>query len=237
MQRIRCELTGAAATPGPLVESKPTQEALIEKHGDEIDFVIEVVWQIGGSISNVTKELQQNSFTAAILTGRKRYHNGRWASGGPNPVQPTPEERRSLAQNFKAAAKKLGEIGWNVRCGGVDGDRRMLQAGIYLLIFSGGADQLDRGPGRCRTSRDRTGSRHVLRGKNAGGIVGCAWRRRSPKDELMSGKTGPLIGLEHVVGPSILGGELQIGGHHSARVIDISGLRLRKTLARALNTT
>ena len=130
----------AAATPGPLVESKPTQEALIEKRGDEIDFVIGVVWQIGGSISNVTKKLQQNSFSAAILTGRKRYHNGRWASGGPDPIQPTPEERRSLAQTFKAAAKKLGEIGWNVRCGRVDG-AMLLRLKSYGLWQKGNGSQ------------------------------------------------------------------------------------------------
>lgn len=120
VQRSSCALTESSPAQEPVAVGKPAHQAIDDELGEEIEFVARFLRKIGGSIPTVIKTLQGGSFAADILKGRIRYENDRWGCGGLNRGQPTPEERTSLARKFYAAAKKLNEVGGEVRWGKVD---------------------------------------------------------------------------------------------------------------------
>ena len=137
MQRSSCALTESSPAQEPVAEGKPAHQAIDGERGDEIEFVKSVLREVGGSVPTVVKKLQYDSFAVDILTGRIRYESGRWAFGGRNPAQPMPEECKSLAHKFKAAANKLDEIAAKVRCGMVD-DAMRHRLEEYRVLAKGG---------------------------------------------------------------------------------------------------
>ena len=83
--------------------------------------------------------------------------------------------------------------------------------GITLLIFALGRDELDRCSLGCDAARGFSCSAdarvaHVFSSEDAGLVIGSGGRGSSAENELVSGETGSLVGLEHIVSPAILSG-------------------------------
>src|SRR5215467_5956511 len=62
-------------------------------------------------------------------------------------------------------------------------------------------------------------SKHVFCREHANSIVDGIGRRSSAKNELMGGKAGSLIGLEHVVGEAILRREFEVRIQKASRIV------------------
>src|SRR5579863_207953 len=100
-----------------------------------------------------------------------------------------------------------------------------------LILLAAGVDQRRGRTGRCGASRLH--STRILRGEDADRIVEWGRRRGSAEEELVGREAGALIRLEHVVGPPVLCGQLQIGIEDTVGVVDKPELRLRRAGANA----
>src|SRR6516165_8257102 len=113
----------------------------------------------------------------------------------------------------------------------------MFEAGIDRLVLSAGRNQPDKCPcqsdASCRSGR----STRVLCGEDAGSIVGGIGCRSPAKNELVSGKAGSLISLEHVVGPAVLRREFEVRIQNASRIVYELELRSGWTGAGAVNIT
>jgi hypothetical protein len=86
------------------------------------------------------------------------------------------------------------------------GKRWMLEAGVDWRVAGLAARGIDHRNGRRwqeRCNPRRRNPSWVLGRKQR---AGCRWRRRPRNDELMSRKTWPRVGLEHVIGKGVLSG-------------------------------
>src|SRR5258708_30750803 len=113
----------------------------------------------------------------------------------------------------------------------------MLEAWIDRLVLPAGRNQRDECPFRsdasCLVLVGR--STHVLCGEDANSIVDGIGRRSPAKNELMGGKAGSLIGLEHVVGEAILRREFEVRFQNASRIVYELELRSGWTGAGAEN--
>src|ERR1700752_3177821 len=111
----------------------------------------------------------------------------------------------------------------------------MFEAWIDRLVLPAGRNQPDECSGQsdasCRSGR----STRVLCGEDASCIVGGIGRRSPAKNELVSGKAGSLISLEHVVGPAVLHREFEVRIQNTSRIVYELELRSGWTGAGALN--
>src|SRR5215467_14056027 len=111
----------------------------------------------------------------------------------------------------------------------------MFEAWIGRLVLPAGRNQPDecafQSDASCRSGR----SARVLCGEDTNRIVDGIGRRSPAKNELMGGKAGSLIGLEHVVGPAILRREFEVRIQNASRIVHELELRSGWTGAGTVN--
>lgn len=73
----------------------------------------------------------------------------------------------------------------------------------------------------------RSCSRHILGCEDPSRIIGGAGGGRCSEQELMGGKTRPLVGLEHIVRPTVLRRHGEVRRHDIFGIVDVSELQLR----------
>src|SRR6516164_893719 len=95
----------------------------------------------------------------------------------------------------------------------------MFEAGIDLLVLAAGRNQPDECPCQSDTSCWSGRSLRVLCGEDASSIVGGTGRRSPTKNELVGGKAGSLISLEHVVGPAVLRRKFKVRIQNASRIV------------------
>jgi len=111
----------------------------------------------------------------------------------------------------------------------------MFEAWIDCLVLPAGRNQPDECPcqsdASCRSGR----STRVLCGEDTSSIVGGIGSRSPAKNELVGGKAGALISLEHVVGPAVLRRKFKVRIQNASRIVYELELRSGWTSAGARN--
>src|SRR6516165_1899330 len=111
------------------------------------------------------------------------------------------------------------------------GERPALETGKDIREYDafridlGYCDSRGRGASTI-TSRDR----RIFRCEISVVVVICGWSRCRSKQELMRGKAWPLVGLEHIVPPTIGLDETQIRLHRTRGIVDIPECCSRRAL-------
>jgi len=95
----------------------------------------------------------------------------------------------------------------------------MFEAGIDRRRLHAGRNQPDDCPCQSDASCWSGRSEWVVSDEDASSIVGGIGRRSPAKNELVGGKAGSLISLEHVVGPAELRREFEVRIQNASRIV------------------